>query len=417
MSGKTSTHPALPARFRVYLALLTVANIGSAAVALTVAILASKTGESAASAARTTAIVVSVNLLATAIVVPYSTWIASKLGTVRTVFYFRTLNMLVLAAVGVLLVMDFPVLPVLYANAALLGLTSGVLGPLRPLMAQAFSGLPLADTSADMRLSSGAAAAIGALMGGVVVGWLGAPTVFLMAALLFLPLVVFLGGWAPHEGVEEPVGIKRPWRTLFNCLGESPRLRSAVWLGLASVILLGPLYSMFVPILRQLGHTEEAKAGLLLALIAVGQMVTPFVVKRLQRGHTSLLSATRALQVCGAAFLLLAFVESLPTAPTLVLLGVIALLFGAVFFSVTAFLFQAATEGATSQQRGEYLAAYLLITGLGAPIGTMLWGHALDLIPWEIFFVVVSLLTALVVPMLLRQSLRADEGSTASPVS
>ena len=373
---------------------------------LATAILAANSGDSVGDAARNTSIVFAVRLFATSLALPYSTRLAYRIGSVRTFWLSRTLKSLAALMAAIALTVEMPVLGVLIGFSLLTGLSKGLRQPLCPPLLQAYSGLPIDEAAARNQMARGAAAAIGALLGGLILSRIGPEAVFLGSALVGLPVIFFLIARPPSQGVASPVPIQRPWGNLVGRLRSSNQLRTAVWLGITSVIIVGPLINMLVPVLHELGHRDTSHASLFIAVVAVGEILTPVVLRRLRKGRAALVAATRAMQICGIALLALCSLALLPNTPDFFVLGLSGFVFGTVYFCVASFLYRSATAGLRQNQEEEYLAAYLLVTGLGAPIGTLLWGHLLGVVPLEIFFLVLGVVAALVVPILLRHALR-----------
>ena len=396
-------------RFRGYLGTAEVSSLGGTATYLASAILIASVGTSLAETARNTSLVFGLSLVSSSLSVVYATRVARRLGPVATLYWARTALLLSKVVTGTALFFDAPVLPTLLLYALLIGGFRGLLKPLTPPLLVHYSGWSLDDATAMNRRFRGGAAAIGALVAGFAVSRIGAEPMFIFGAVLGLPAVWYLKFRPPANPVPQPKEIKKPWRSLVVCMKDSPALRSSVWLGVAAAILLGPLVTMVVPILNQLGHGESEKAGLVFFILALGQVFTPLVVRRLESRRTPLRAATRAVQITAVAFLSLSALALLPYGPDLYLLIFCAFVFGAVFFSVSSFLYASATADATEKEEDEYLASYMLITGLGAPIGTLIWGHALGSVSLEVFFLVISVIAALLVPALLRKSLRAVE--------
>lgn len=373
---------------------------------LATAVLAANTGGSVSDAARNTSLVFAVRLLATSLTLPYATRVASRIGLVRAFCLSRTIKVLAAAIAAVALVLEMPILAVLTGFSLLTGLSKGLRQPLCPPLLQAYSGLPVDEATAKNQMARGAASAVGALLGGLVLSQVGPEAVFFGGAIVGIPVIVFLVVRPPADGVETPASVKRPWRNLVGCLRASGQLRTAVWLGIASVIVVGPLINMLVPVLHELGHRDTSHASLFVAVVAVGEILTPIVLRRLRKGRAALVAATRAMQICGIALLALCTLALLPNTPDYFVLGLSGFAVGAVYFCVASFLYRSATAGLPKNQEGEYLAAYLLVTGLGAPIGTLMWGHLLGAVPLEIFFLVLSVAAALLIPFFLRHALQ-----------
>ncbi|MAT62109.1 MAG: hypothetical protein CMH41_10770 [Micrococcales bacterium] len=394
-------------RFLGYLFAASSASLGGTATYLATAILVASVGNSLQENARNTALVFALNLVATSLILPYATAIARRFGSIPTLYGARTALVVTKAFTGVALIIIGPELAVFFVYAVMIGCFRGLLKPLTPTLLVHYSGWSLDDATATSRRYRGAAAAIGALVAGFATSRIGAEPLFFFGAILGVPVILYLFFRPPEKPLQKPRAVQKPWRNLFTCMRSSSILRSAAWLGVASAILLGPLVTMVVPILNHLGHGESAKAGLVFTLLALGQVLTPIVVRRLELRRVPLVAATRGVQITAIAVLALSTLVLLPDGPDLLLLILCVFVFGAVFFSVSSFLYESATADATEEQESEFLAAYMLVTGLGAPIGTLIWGHALGSVPLEIFFLAVSVVAAVLVPALLRKSLRA----------
>ena len=397
-------------RFLGYLIVSAVSSLGATGVYLATAVLAATAaGDDLGEKARVTSLIFALNLVLRSLVIPYATRIARKVGTVRAIYLVKIGSVLATVVAGILLTIDETggsIIPVLLGYGGLAGLLSGIKQPLNPPLLECYSGLSLDDATARNRMFYGAASAIGALGGGFAIDEFGPEPLYLVGAVLTLPAVIFLILLPPKAALPRPKAVAHPWRDMADCLRSSRPLRSAVWLGLAAAILLGPLISMIVPILNQLGHNDAKKAGVVLTIVAAGQVLTPVVVRRLERGRAPLVAATRAVQITSVAFLLLSGVIFVEAADRFFLLVACVFIFGAVFYSVSSFLYVSATHGVSGEQENEFLATYMLVTGLGAPIGTLIWGHALGSVSLEIFFLVVSVAAAIIVPGLLRRALR-----------
>lgn len=400
----------LHGRFLGYLIVSAVSGMGAIAVFLATAVLAATAaGDDLGEKARITSLVFALNLVLRSLAIPYATRLARKIGTIRTIYLVKIGSIIATFTAGFFLTRDesgSSIVPVLLVYGGVAGLLSGIKKPLNPPLLECYSGLSLDEATARNRMFYGASSAIGALAGGFAIDEFGPEPLYFVGAFLTIPTVIFLLLLPPKTKLERPEAVAHPWRNMVNCLRSSPALRSAVWLGLASAILLGPLISMLVPILNQLGHSDAKKAGVVLTIVAAGQVLTPFVVRKLQQGRASLVAATRAVQITSVAFLLVSGIVFLEASDRFFLLVACVFIFGAVFSSVSSFLYVSATHGVSGQDEDEYLATYMLVTGLAAPVGTLIWGHALDVVSLEIFFLVVSIAAALVVPALLRQSLR-----------
>lgn len=404
----------LDSRFRGYLLASALSNAGSTMVFLATAILIVRSGGSAAEAARNTSMVFATGLVMSAVSLPYAPVVARRIGSVRALYSLQSMRILVTAIVGVALIIEGPLLPLLLVYAGVVGVFRGLARPLRPPLLKHYAGLSLDKATARNRRFQGVGALIGALTAGLAIDRIGGEPMFLLGPALMIPGVVYLMVRPPENPLRKPGEVKKPWLSLFACIKTSPELRSAIWLGVASAVLLAPLVTMVVPVLAQVGHDASAKAGLVFAALALGQVMTPNVVSWLERRREPFVSATRGVQISAIALLLLSMVAFVPNGPYLLLVIFSTFIFGGVFFSVSAFLYLSATAKVNEGETVEYLAAYMLVTGLAAPIGTLVWGHALGSVPLEVFFLTISVCAALVVPALLRRAVRARHPRLAS---
>ena len=135
---------------------------------------------------------------------------------------------------------------------------------------------------------------------------------------------------------------------------------------------------MLVPITRGLQHDLAVHAAVLLASLAIGEMLAPVAVKRLKRTGTSIRPSALALFLGGVVLVLVALlVSALDGGAELVAVAAFLIVFGAVTYSASSFLIAGAADSiADDAQAG--LAAFFISVGIATPIGTLLWGRLID---------------------------------------
>lgn len=400
-------------RFIGYLTVTVLAILGGMGPYLAYAVLATQSASSPEDAARVTSWVFAVYLLGLSLATPYGPWAAQRLGAVRLSAISRLAEVIISIATAILLAIQVPLIPMLLGVSLASGLAAGIRQSTTPLITEVYSGgNDLEVATAQLRRASGVAYAIGALGAGLVLAQLGPEPVFIIAAVLGVPVVVFLLLRPPATSVKVAI-TNQPWRSMLREIRTRPNLRWAVWLGVAGAILMSPMINMIVPVLNKMGHSESEKAGLLLMFFALGEIVTPNVVGRLGKGRHAFVAGVRVVQLTGASFLVMAVGVRLPYGPDLAVFAVGAILFGAIFYSLASFLYESSTYGAPAGEKSEILSAFLLAIGLAAPIGTLVWGHLLDSLATEVFFIAIAVVVIFILPALLLKPMRALEADTS----
>ncbi|MAT61704.1 MAG: hypothetical protein CMH41_08715 [Micrococcales bacterium] len=409
MTLEANRRTKLPRRFVVFLTLTVVSVAGGMGPYLAYAVLATNSASTPEDAGRVTSWVFAIYLVGLSFATPYGPWAAQKLGAIRLAAASFFGEVLLSLATTALLFAEAPLVPMLLAVSLTSGLLVGSRQSTVPLVQEAYSGGgDIESASAQSRRARGVAYAIGALGAGVLLAQVGPEAVFLIAAVLGLPLVIFLLRCPPKTAVKV-ASMAKPWRSMLYEIRTRQNLRWAVWLGVAAALLMSPMVDMIVPVLNKLGHSEGEKAGLLLMFFALGEIVTPNVVNRLGKGRHSFVAGVRAVQLTGVAILIMAVAVRLPYGPDLVLLSIGAMLFGAIFYSLASFLYETSTHNVPEGEQNEVLSAFMLAIGIAAPIGTLLWGHLLDSVATEVFFVAIAAVVILILPALMLRPMRTME--------
>ena len=161
-------------------------------------------------------------------------------------------------------------------------------------------------------------------------------------------------------------------------------------LRLISAALVVPLASMVVPVTRDLDHDLAIHAGLILAAISFGAILSPIPLRQLGTRMGPLRSSGLAYAFAGVVLIALAVIAVMLThTPQLVAIAAVAVVYGAMSSAGGNLLIDSAAMSAQKiEEEQENLAVFFLITGLGAPIGTLLWGRTIDTLSVPILFTV-----------------------------
>lgn len=357
-------------------------QLGSAAALLAATVVSSNAGASESQAALLTALMLAFNYGTAALVTPYSGRLSRRIGTGRTYAATQIGGVVTYAALAIGIWAGLPAYPTLMIITPFLGAFGGIGHVVSPLVSHAYYGTGMAMSQARTTMATGLAWMIGAVGGAWVIDHIGVPSAFLSNAFLTLPLVVMLIAVAPREPFEAVASIAHPWRDMFHQLRANDQLRRAALMGMATVLFVAPLVSMVVPLTRSMDHDLAVHAGVVLACIAFGEMFAPLVVRVVGRRWGPLRSASAAYLGAGTILLLIAG-WAIVTDRTSEFLGVclFAIVFGAVHYGGTALLIADASGSAEDSARQEALSAYFFVLGIGIPLGTILWGQLLGLVP------------------------------------
>lgn len=371
----------------MFLAVSFLSSLGSAAALLGSTILSSDAGSTGGLAATYTALMLALGFGSASLATPYAGSLAHRFGTRRVSWSCNALVVAAYAVLSILIWAGVPGFPALLAVTPVIGAASGVGHVVGPPVAVAYcAGQELSRAEGWTSMASGLAWVIGGVVGGVVIDAVGAPVAFLMNVVLSIPLVLVVALVPPTVSIDRPATTHRPWRSMWLSLRSNDRLIRACLFGVATAILVGPFVSMVVPITREAGHDLAIHAGLILAAISLGAVLSPLPLRRVGTRHGPLRASAILGLVSGAILVVLATVISLYNG-TPQLIGVMAfgIVFGAAQTSSGNLLVQdAADSAADSAHQQQDLAAYFLFAGFGIPIGSALWAHlARSLtVPW-----------------------------------
>ncbi len=123
-----------------------------------------------------------------------------------------------------------------------------------------------------------------------------------IAGLIKLPLVSVLAVRAPRHELPGPRTSRLPWSDVAPNLRQSPQLRAVALQAVGMGLFVATLLLMAVPVSQSLrGQDLFVGAGFLMASFAVGELVSPLVVRALQRGRTNVEAASWAVLLTGVA--------------------------------------------------------------------------------------------------------------------
>jgi MFS family permease len=345
----------------------------------------------------TTGVFLSLMLAAAAIATVNTSRLTLRWGR-RRVFAWAQMGVCVAwSIVGVIETLTDSSLVVLYVAAPILGALSGITGVLTPFVTRAYLDPESMSISLARRgVVSGLAAILGASLGGVLIHMTDPGVGILANGLLTIPLAVFVSRCSPRS-TQEPAQRKGDSaRDLWAAVRMNPQLRTLTVLTVASAILVVPLFNLLVPILNDLDHDPlPSGAGFMLAGTAAGRILVPGIMKRLLRRTTEFPAALWAL--ASASAFMMAFAVStvfLEPAIDLVLWTLLGIGLGASRFTYRLLVISA---GARSDRSGDEIigvAALVVTASVMAPLGTLLWGVALDWVGASITIAAAAIATA-----------------------
>ena len=357
-----------------------VLGVGFATAGSTVSLL-SATGITTAagdfdSGAIYTGIYVAIGLVAGALTMPYAPHLCRVMGTRVAYAWATSLLSVGWILVASLIVLGVAPLPVLLLAAPVVGGLIGFTAVVSPVVYKAYlSSGDMSQVMARMTVVKGVAAVIGALAGGVFITSGTEAHGLLVAGLLRFPLVFLAVRLSPALSIADPLQTPTPWGDILTSLKQSPALRRATYLACGVALFVAPMPSLVVPLTHALRREPLLQgAGLLMASIAIGELLSPIVVSRLRAKRTPIASSALALVVTGGILLALAVTSiTLSNEIELVAWGILGIGFGASRFASRALTFGAASDAQEVHDVSKSLAAMLLAACLVAPIGILAW--------------------------------------------
>lgn len=388
--------------------------LGSVMALLGATIVSSDAGSSGAEAATFTSLMLALNLTMASLTTPYAPVLGRRFGVRRVYATAMALNVSLYAGLAAAILAGVPGYPALMVCTPFLGAVGGISHAMSPSVLKSYlAGEDLASAETKTSVASGAAWVIGAIAGAAVIDAVGPIAAFAGNAALTLPFVAVVMLVRPAAEPQRPLPVHHPWRTMLSSIRTNPRLLRASVLGLMSGALVVPLASMVVPVTRDLDHDLAIHAGLVLAAISLGAVLSPLPVYQLGTRMGPLRSSGFSYAITGGVLVVLAVVAALLSrTPQLVAVAAVAVVYGATSSAGSNLLVEdAANSAATVEQEQESLAVFFLLTGLGAPIGTVLWGRTIDVASVPVLFTIVGIVMVIFIAVnivvLTRRGVRA----------
>lgn len=327
-----------------------------------------------------TAVLLSLITLATAGFVPLVPMVCRRFGVRRSYVASILLGAGIWAVLAALVFAGSTSFGVVCLSGSLLGVVLSAATVLKPLFAQIFlGGASMSVSYARQSLISGVAWMAGALVGGLLIETVGPGWTLLLNAGLSLPLALVLGRTTLTD---EPTIQQRGQAGAHSTLAylrANRGVRVAVLVAASTVVFIGPMTLMVVPLASAFRQSPVSGAGLLMASMGLGRVCTPTLVRRLDTRWTAIDGALIA-DVAGGVILIVfsACSTFVSGGLELAVWCVIGACFGAARFSARAFTVGAAVDSAAQEHRVEVMSALVLVALLATPVGLLLWGTLLD---------------------------------------
>jgi predicted MFS family arabinose efflux permease len=210
---------------------------------------------------------------------------------------------------------------------------------------------------------------LGPTLAGLLIGTVGASTVFWANTISFGALIVALRGMtkrpAPTRSADS-IGYLAAFGSGCRYSAKHPGLRIAMMAGFVLAFVTAPLQLNGQVIAREAFHAGPTAFGLLVGAFGYGSLAAAIGVLTFDRGWSH-----RALVTVGLP-LLAAGLYGLSVAPV-VALGIVAnAVIGAAFMLAMSTTLSAVHALCDDEYRGRVMSAWLILWGLAAPLGIML---------------------------------------------
>jgi MFS family permease len=213
----------------------------------------------------------------------------------------------------------------------------------------------------------------GPALAGLLLAEIGTPTVFLIAAFCYVPLLAVVAVLSGRVTDGEPRHRPR-LREAARFYRQLSLLRWAILTAALAEALALPLVQMMPAVTQSLNRDAADRLGVLVALVAVGSVGQVLLVDRLSKRHDTRVIVGIAYVAAGALLLGLALDDELVVA------GFLLVAFG-LFVSIgRTVLLTCVHVGSPDSHRHHVLSLYLFVTAAATPIGALLWGAVADLL-------------------------------------
>jgi MFS family permease len=239
------------------------------------------------------------------------------------------------------------------------------------------------------------ARAVGPMVAGLLIAFVGAGICFLINALSFVLVLIALlvmtsADTAPASIHEERPGLFAGFSESLRYLRAQPGLQVAIATHAAFALLAAPVVQLIPVLSVEVLHVGSEAYGLLLGSFGVGAVVIAFALGSLdQRVPPSRLLA-------GGLALTALSVVGLGLAPVLVVGVLFMVAFGASYVTVVAIDHSTIQALSDDHIRGRITSLWLMTFGTGFPIGTILMGVIADIVGVRAVLVTAGALVALV---------------------
>jgi MFS family permease len=212
----------------------------------------------------------------------------------------------------------------------------------------------------------------GPALGGVLLAVIGIPPVFLLVAVLYVPLIVVTAVLSPR--VNDPEPARRPrLREAARFYRQVPMLRWAILTAALAETLALPLVNMMPAVTESLNRDAADRLGILVACVAVGSIGQVLLVERLDARHDTRIVVGIAYAAAGALLLAIALDEELFVAAFLLVA------FGLTVSIGRTLLLTCVHVAAPDSHRAHVLSLYIFVTAAATPIGALIWGAVANL--------------------------------------
>jgi MFS family permease len=268
--------------------------------------------------------------------------------------------------------------------------------------------LPSASTLSGLQLNI--SAILGPALGGLLLLFVGANTVFMLNALCFVAVVISIASWKPKVS-------NLPLESFFESVTSA--IRYVRYSRRIRIILVrNAIFSFFIAVipallpvvgLKEL-HLSPSNLGLLFTSMGIGSVLAAVLILPLARAHFSANTLTRLAALLGA---ILSVLMALIRQPLPFLL--VAALAGIGWTVSAAELWVAAQRAMPGWARGRMNATVIMVSQGAMALGGILWGTiaAIAGVKSALFVQAILILLVLIVTRLLRHPWSIDFTVTA----
>jgi MFS family permease len=259
------------------------------------------------------------------------------------------------------------------------------------------------------------ARAVGPMLAGLLIAWVGAGICFLINALSFVLVLIALllmtsADTAPEQPGGDRPGVFAGFKESVRYLRNEPGLQVAIGTHAAFALLAAPVVQLIPVLSVEVLDVGSEAYGLLLGSFGVGAVAIAFVIGSLDERvlPSRLLGGGLALTVVSIA--------GLGLAPGLAVGVLFMLAFGAAYVTVVAIDHSTIQALSDDHIRGRITSLWLMTFGTGFPLGTILMGVIADVIGVRAVLVGAGALVALVLVAVTVRGLlpHIDKGAAAT---